>query len=89
MKAVKKANHETGKKCFYAPCCNTRTQKNIEHACYAKKCGAGAIMLLQDISGMFHYSAHLPAIFSLTISIFFLTLVLSISFNRMARRSLF
>jgi len=90
--AVKKANQETGKKCIYAPCCNAPTQKIVEYAYYAKKCGAGAIMLLPGISGVFNYSVYF---FVLFLFLFFLTSHLFLSsllftpFNRMGHRSLF
>jgi ribulose-bisphosphate carboxylase large chain len=51
LRGSEKANQETEEKNIYAPCCNAPTQKKIEYAYCAKKCGAGAIMLLPGISG--------------------------------------
>jgi len=49
--AVRRANDETGKRCLYAPCLNAPVQKLVERASYAKRAGAGAVMLLPGISG--------------------------------------
>lgn len=49
--AVCKANHETGRNSLYAPCLNGPSDIILSRAYYAKKCGAGAIMVLPGIVG--------------------------------------
>ena len=49
--AVRKANHETGRNSLYAPCLNGPSDIILSRAYYAKKCGAGAIMVLPGIVG--------------------------------------
>ena len=50
-RAVQVANSETGRNALYAPSLNAPCNKVIERAHYAKKKGAGAVMLLPGITG--------------------------------------
>jgi ribulose-bisphosphate carboxylase large chain len=50
-KAVAKANAETGKKCLYAPCLNSPAHLLLERAMFAKRAGAGAVLMLPGITG--------------------------------------
>eukprot|EP00667_Euglena_gracilis_P005775 EG_transcript_5818 len=50
-KAVRRANEETGRRCLYAPCLNVPAEHLMEQAHFAKRAGAGALMVLPGISG--------------------------------------
>eukprot|EP00873_Tetraselmis_striata_P001508 jgi/Tetstr1/421772/TSEL_012675.t1 len=50
-RAVAKANAETGRRCLYAPCLNSPAHLLLERAMYAKRAGAGAVLMLPGITG--------------------------------------
>ena len=49
--AVARANAETGRKCLYAPCVNAPAHLVLERARFAKRAGAGAILVIPGITG--------------------------------------